>query len=161
MLDDRYGSSMPPPPPPPASSIPDATTYGSRSMRAASPGGRYRSPSPAGRYRSPSPRGRYRSRSPPPPSYHQSYGGSGYRSRSPRPRYRSRSPPNRRYQERRRAPAPVYRGTEEERARSTTLFVGNVPYGFEERDVVGLFERFGRLRQVYIPVDRFTHRNKG
>lgn len=63
--------------------------------------------------------------------------------------------------ERKRAPAPVYRGTEEDRARSCTLFVGNLPYGFEERDVVGLFERFGRLRQVYVPIDRFTRRNKG
>lgn len=41
------------------------------------------------------------------------------------------------------------------------MFVGNLPYGFEERDVVGLFERFGRLRQVYVPIDRFTRRNKG
>lgn len=125
----------PPPPPPPAAS--HTMDYG-RS--------RYRSPSPARRYQSP-----------PPPS--SSYG-SRYRSRSPAPRYRSRSPP-RRFNDKKRAPAPVYRGTEEERARSTTLFVGNIPYGFEERDVMGLFERFGRLRLVYVPIDRFTRRNKG
>lgn len=113
--------------------------------------------SPPGRYRSPSPR-RYRSRSPRPAYEQVSHG--RYRSRSP-PRYRSRSPPRRQFEQKRRAPAPVYRGTEEERARSTTLFIGNIPYGFEERDVAGLFERFGRLRQVYVPLDRFTRRNKG
>lgn len=141
-MDNRYGA---PPPPPPPASLPMGHDYSRPMMR-----------SPPGRYRSPSPR-RYRSRSPR-PSYDQGHG--RYRSRSP-PRYRSRSPPRRSHEPKRRAPAPVYRGTEEERARSTTLFVGNIPYGFEERDVAGLFERFGRLRQVYVPLDRFTRRNKG
>lgn len=63
--------------------------------------------------------------------------------------------------ERRRPAAPVNRGTEEDRARSTTLFVGNIPYGFEDRDVMGLFDRFGRLRTCHVPLDRNTRRNKG
>ena len=36
-----------------------------------------------------------------------------------------------------------YRGTEDERSRSTTVYVGNIPYSFIERDVAELFERYG------------------
>jgi transformer-2 protein len=56
---------------------------------------------------------------------------------------------------------PVYRGTEEERTTSTTLYIGNLPYSYEERDLAHLMERFGRLRKITIPIDRFTHRNRG
>ena len=45
--------------------------------------------------------------------------------------------------------------------RTCSIFVGNIPYSFEERDVVNLFERFGRLRQVSVPMDRYTRRNRG
>lgn len=54
-----------------------------------------------------------------------------------------------------------YRGTEDERARSTTVYVGNIPYSFIERDVSELFERYGRIRKVTVPMDRFTRRNRG
>lgn len=55
----------------------------------------------------------------------------------------------------------IVRGTEEERSRSTTIYVGNLPYSFFERDVADLFERYGRLRKVTIPMDRYTGRNRG
>ena len=41
------------------------------------------------------------------------------------------------------------------------MFVGNIPYSFIERDVYELFERYGRLRKVTVPIDRFTRRNRG
>ena len=99
-------------------------------------------------------------------------------SRSPvarRPNYRSRSPGYRRddygrgdYGRRppmsppqRRAPRPVHKGTDDERARSTTVYVGNIPYSFIERDVSEMFERYGRIRKVTVPMDRFTRRNRG
>lgn len=53
------------------------------------------------------------------------------------------------------------RGSDEERARSTTLFIGNLPYTFEDRDLAGLLERFGRIRQISVPWDRVTRRNRG
>lgn len=55
----------------------------------------------------------------------------------------------------------LYRGTEDERARSTTVYVGNIPYSFIERDVSEMFERYGRIRKITVPMDRFTRRNKG
>jgi RNA recognition motif-containing protein len=55
----------------------------------------------------------------------------------------------------------VIRGTEEDRLRTTSLFVGNIPYSFEERDVINIFERFGKLRSVSVPIDRYTRRNRG
>jgi hypothetical protein len=54
-----------------------------------------------------------------------------------------------------------HRGTEGDRKESTNLYVGNIPYSFTERDVVDLFERFGRLKSVHVPIDRVTGRNKG
>jgi RNA recognition motif-containing protein len=61
----------------------------------------------------------------------------------------------------RRAPREVIRGTEEERNTTCCIFIGNLPYSFEERDIVNLFERFGRLRSVSVPMDRYTRRNRG
>lgn len=77
-------------------------------------------------------------------------------SRSPRrDHYRRRSPP------RPRRTREVIRGTDEERMRTCSIFVGNLPYIYEERDVVNMMERFGRLRQVSVPIDRYTRRNRG
>lgn len=57
---------------------------------------------------------------------------------------------------------PVYKGTEEERAASKTLFIGNLPFNFEERDVSHLMERFGPLQKITIPAERFSsRRNRG
>ncbi|KAJ3039832.1 hypothetical protein HDV00_011741 [Rhizophlyctis rosea] len=53
------------------------------------------------------------------------------------------------------------RGTEEERNRSTCLYVGNLPYTFRDDDVKDLFDRCGRLANVKVPFDRYTGRNKG
>lgn len=114
------------------------------------------------------PRDNYRRRSPSPirPRYSRSRSRSRSRGRyrSPRRYIRSRSPP-RHY---RRSPPRHYRrtrdvirGSEEERMRSCSIFVGNLPYSFEERDVVNLFERFGRLGTVSVPMDRYTRRNRG
>lgn len=100
---------------------------------------RSRSPYRRRRYsRSPSPRRPY----PPPPSQH-------YRRRSPPPPARPRRT------------REVIRGSDEERQRTSSLFIGNLPYSFEERDVVNLMERFGALRMVSVPLDRYTRRNRG
>lgn len=95
-------------------------------------------------------RDRYRSRSRTPERHRRRYRS---RSRSPR-RFRRSSPPRHRRRE-------VIRGSEEERMRTSSIFVGNIPYSFEERDILNLFERFGRLRQVSVPMDRYTRRNRG
>ncbi|KAJ3128990.1 hypothetical protein HK098_002841 [Nowakowskiella sp. JEL0407] len=127
--------------------------------------------SPAPRARSPRDRGYdsgYRGRSPSPRSRdvnYQSYQGEsrryddrdrrdyGYRGRGGYGGYgRRRSPPRRR---------EVLRGSENDRQFSTCLYVGNLPYGYRDSDVASMFERYGRIRSIHIPVDRFTSRNKG
>jgi RNA recognition motif-containing protein len=55
----------------------------------------------------------------------------------------------------------VYRGTEEERQRSTIIFVGNLPYDYREQDVAAMFDRYGKLVKVTIPIDALTTKNKG
>lgn len=133
-------------------------------------GGRSRSPAPRRYSRSPPRRRHSRSRSP------VARNGGGYRSdyrdsRGPRD-YRdsrdSRDYRDSRYERRdrfeRRPPRerrPVNRGTEEERATSKTIFVGNLPFHFEERDVAHLMERFGPLLKITIPTERFARRNRG
>ncbi|KAJ3190488.1 hypothetical protein HDU85_000787 [Gaertneriomyces sp. JEL0708] len=67
--------------------------------------------------------------------------------------YERRGPPRRRYE--------VIKGDDEMRQTTTCLYVGNLPYSFREEDVQDLFDRFGRLRSISVPYDRFTHRNKG
>ncbi|KAJ3140225.1 hypothetical protein HDU90_008452 [Geranomyces variabilis] len=79
--------------------------------------------------------------------YGGGYGGGGeYRGRS-------RSPPRRRHE--------ITKASEELRKTSTCLYVGNLPYSFREEDVSELFDRYGRLRNVSVPQDRLTGRNKG
>ena len=158
-------------------------SYSRSPIRAA---GRSRSPAPRRRYsrspvprrrdsRSPAPR-RRDSRSPAPrrrDSRSRDRYGRDSRDRYPRD-YRdsrdSRDYRNDRFDrrdrfERRPAPPrerrPVYRGTEEERAASKTLFIGNLPFNFEDRDVSHLMERFGPLRKITIPMERFSRRNRG
>jgi len=70
------------------------------------------------------------------------------------PPRRSRSPP------RRRSPH-IKRGSDRERRSSTTLFIGNLPYMFRERDVAEVFERCGRIRNVTVGVNRRTGQSKG
>lgn len=139
--------------------------------RSRSPVRRYSRSQSRSRSRSRSPRRRYsRSRSP------ARYERRDYRdSRDSRHRdsrrgydsYRSGDRYDRRDRERsdrRSAPRerrPVNRGSEEERAASKTLFIGNLPFNFEERDVAHLMERFGPLRKVTIPMERFSRRNRG
>jgi RNA recognition motif-containing protein len=45
--------------------------------------------------------------------------------------------------------------------KSSSIFIGNLPYTFEERDISNLFDRFGRLVQISVPMDRYTRRNRG
>ncbi|KAI8368159.1 uncharacterized protein BYT42DRAFT_120120 [Radiomyces spectabilis] len=52
-------------------------------------------------------------------------------------------------------------GTEEDRQVSTTIFAGNIPYAFRERDIASMFERYGRLAKVTVPMDAITGKNKG
>jgi len=82
------------------------------------------------------------------------------RSRSPRHRRYSRSPP--RYRPRR-SPLPRRRdyGSERDLRTSCTLFIGNLPYHFRERDVAEYFERCGRLRNVTVGINRRTGQSKG
>ncbi|RUS12866.1 hypothetical protein BC938DRAFT_478369, partial [Jimgerdemannia flammicorona] len=58
-------------------------------------------------------------------------------------------------------PSNKISGSDTERRESTTIYVGNLPYSFRERDVADLFERYGRLRKVTVLMDNFTSRNKG
>ncbi|KAI8921855.1 hypothetical protein DFJ77DRAFT_1055 [Powellomyces hirtus] len=89
------------------------------------------------------------------------YGGGGYggdRHGGPPPRGggyggRRSPPPKRRYE--------VIKGNEEQRQTTTCLYVGNLPYSYREEDISDLFDRYGRLRSVSVPTDRFTGRNKG
>lgn len=121
--------------------------------------------SPRRRYsRSRSPVGRYENRGGPrdynnrdyrgPRDYRDSRDSRDYRDSrfERRDRFERRPPRERR---------PINRGTEEERANSKTIFVGNLPFHFEERDVAHLMERFGPLRKITIPVERFARRNRG
>jgi len=122
--------------------------------------GRDRSPYRYSR-RSPSPiryRDDYRRRSPPrnPPSSfrrgHSPRGSRGsYRPMSSRGRYSS--PKGRRN--------PIIYGSETERNISSTLFVGNLPYNFHEREVRDLFERCGRLGDISIGINKRTGESKG
>ncbi|ORZ12666.1 hypothetical protein BCR42DRAFT_75165 [Absidia repens] len=52
-------------------------------------------------------------------------------------------------------------GTEEERQKSTIIFTGNLPYDYCEQDVAAMFERYGKLLKITIPIDNLTTRNKG
>ncbi|GAB5586368.1 hypothetical protein Unana1_01268 [Umbelopsis nana] len=56
---------------------------------------------------------------------------------------------------------PVYRGNEEDRKSSTTIYVGNLPYSFRDADVAALFERYGRIRKTTVLLDNMTGKNKG
>ncbi|KAI7871340.1 hypothetical protein BDF14DRAFT_1936163 [Spinellus fusiger] len=86
--------------------------------------------------------------------------GSGYYDRydryDDRRGYRSSPPPRPRHSRR-----PVDRGSAEDRKTSSTLFVGNLPYAYQERDVAAMFERYGRLVKVTVPMDVLTNKNKG
>lgn len=116
-----------------------------------------------GRSGSPAPYYRRYTQSPshPPSShYHHHHGsergmgmGNGYYNRPPPSQFRSNFRP--------RPKAIVERGTDEDRTKSTTLYCGNLPYHFEERDVANMFERFGRIKSISVPIDRITRRNKG
>jgi RNA recognition motif-containing protein len=105
-----------------------------------------RSPSPNRFGRSPSPR-RYRS------PRRRNY------SRSPSRRSRSRSPPRREsYRPSRKSP---FRAYEREKRHSTSLFVGNVPYHLQQRDLFHVFERCGPVRSVVIGANRKTGQSSG
>jgi RNA recognition motif-containing protein len=41
------------------------------------------------------------------------------------------------------------------------LFVGNLAYSVEEAELKALFERTGKVRDVYMPLDRVTQRRRG
>jgi RNA recognition motif-containing protein len=41
------------------------------------------------------------------------------------------------------------------------LFVGNLPYDVDERELTGLLQRAGRITDVYMPLDRLTQRRRG
>ncbi|CDH50737.1 hypothetical protein RO3G_16588 [Lichtheimia corymbifera JMRC:FSU:9682] len=144
----RYSSPPPPPPPPRYASPPrrrgddnDAT---------------------ASRSRSPDRRSRYRDDYPPPPSssssrydrrYYDRYDDSRRYDRYDDRRYPRSSMPRR--------PRRMDRGSSRDREESTTLFVGNLPYDYMEREVASMFERYGKVNKVTVPVDSATQRNKG
>jgi RNA recognition motif-containing protein len=41
------------------------------------------------------------------------------------------------------------------------LFVGNLSYSVEEQELKALLERAGKVRDVYMPLDRVTQRRRG
>ncbi|KAI8807955.1 hypothetical protein BJ742DRAFT_294677 [Cladochytrium replicatum] len=71
-------------------------------------------------------------------------GGNGYDDRAPR-----------------RPKLPVTRGTDEERMTTTHVFVGNIPYDYNDRDVGDLCEKYGNVASVTVPMDRATGKNRG
>ncbi|KAI9009941.1 hypothetical protein CLU79DRAFT_486545 [Phycomyces nitens] len=184
---DPRGSSLPPPPPPlqpsqPSSDYPPPLRQErsrDRSFSPRRPSSRYddrrysRDDDRYGHHSSASrgddrgyyrrdyyDRGSYRDERDYPRSDRYDRGGSGYYDRydryDDRRGYRS-SPPPRPRQSRR----PVDRGSAEDRKSSSTLFVGNLPYAYQERDVAAMFERYGRLAKVTVPMDVLTNKNKG
>ncbi|KAF9428237.1 hypothetical protein BGZ94_002994 [Podila epigama] len=66
---------------------------------------------------------------------------------------RPRSPPRR--------TRTINRGTEEDRAASKTLYIGNIPYSFREPEVEEMFKKFGTIIKVTVVIDQYTGRNKG
>src|SRR5262245_40679213 len=50
----------------------------------------------------------------------------------------------------------VHRGSERERRDSSTLFIGNLPYHFRERDLGECFERCGPIKSVTIGINKRT-----
>ncbi|CAO3596919.1 unnamed protein product [Absidia cylindrospora] len=95
------------------------------------------------------------------PSYsHRDYRSRHHQSTRYHEPYEDRRYP--RYEPRPRSPRRVVdRGTEEERQKSTIIFTGNLPYDYCERDVAVMFERYGKLVKITIPIDNLTTRNKG
>jgi len=121
-----------------------------------SPPPRGRSPSP-GRYGSPRRRSPYR-RSP--SDRDRGYRGGRY-SRSP-PRYsRRRSPYGRRSPPRYRRRSPRILGNDHDRKDSSTLFVGNLPYQYREKEITDLFSKFGRVANVTVGFNKVTQESKG
>jgi hypothetical protein len=51
--------------------------------------------------------------------------------------------------------------TEEMKAKSSTIWIGNLPYGYTEEEVTEMFDKFGRLLKVTVPMDKYTGKNKG
>jgi RNA recognition motif-containing protein len=80
---------------------------------------------------------------------------------------RDRSPPRRRRSPRYATISHLFltnsfrRFSEKDLQNSTTLFVGNLPYHFRERDVEEYFDRCGRLRNVTVGINRRTGQSKG
>ena len=91
------------------------------------------------------------------------------RSRSPqgsRAASDSRSPSSvRRHRNASRSRSPRSRSPEarhaEMKEESACLFIGNIPYHFQERDVRALFEPFGTVADVTVPFDSRLNHNKG
>jgi len=52
-------------------------------------------------------------------------------------------------------------GTERDRTNSTTLFVGNLPHHYREKDIIDTFERCGRLRSVTIGINKRSGQSGG
>ncbi|KAI8885043.1 RNA-binding domain-containing protein [Backusella circina FSU 941] len=76
-------------------------------------------------------------------------------------RYDDRRGGGGRYPPRARQRRPVDRGTEQERKSTSTIYVGNLPYDFIERDVADMFERYGPVKSITVPMDVVTNKNKG
>ncbi len=55
----------------------------------------------------------------------------------------------------------VIRGTETDRNTSKCLYVGNLPYGFREEEVMDMLGKCGPITSVVVPQDKYTGRNKG
>jgi len=52
-------------------------------------------------------------------------------------------------------------GTERDRTNSTTLFVGNLPHHYREKDIIDTFERCGRLKSVTIGINKRSGQSGG
>jgi len=55
----------------------------------------------------------------------------------------------------------IERGTEEDRKTTCNIFIGNLPYSYTQSDIADMFEPYGRLKRITVPLDNRTHNNKG
>lgn len=88
------------------------------------------------------------------------------RSRSRSPYYRGGRSSHRGYERRRRSPRAPYRASEEERMRSSTLYLGNLPYQWREPELRRWIETIlgvsdVEIKGVSVPMEYDGRKNRG
>merc|ERR1719273_671695 len=86
------------------------------------------------------------------------------RQRSPSPRRRSRSPRRRSRSPRRRSRSPrrsPSRSLSPRGGQKNKVYIGNLSFKTREEDIEYEFQRYGRVNDIYLPLDRETGRPRG